>query len=128
MISVRRTLHGDKGKIAAYMAGEVDPLIRSPKLMTKIRNASLMPARLANLPIMQAGLLVKILTMNFCMVIDWIGAGNKTPDAAHLCMFYSAPTFSTSAASNNLPRVQNVDGSQGCNREVSSDLDGHVSR
>ena len=66
--------------------------------MTKIRNASLMPARLANLPIMQAGLLVKILTMNFCMVIDWIGAGNKTPDAAHLCMFYPAPTFSTSAA------------------------------
>ena len=101
-LPVRRALHGDKGKIAAYMAGEVDPRITSSKLMTKIRNASLMPARLANLPIMQAGLLVKILTMNFCMVIDWIGAGNKTPDAAHerhLCMFYPAPASSTQSAS-----------------------------
>jgi hypothetical protein len=79
-LPVRRALHGDKAKITAYMAGDVDPQITSPKLMTKIRNSSLMPERLANLPIMQAGLLVKVLTMNFCMVIDWIG----TPDAAHL--------------------------------------------
>ena len=97
-LQVRRVLHGDKAKIAAYMAGEVDPWITSPKLMTKIRNSSLMPARLANLLIMQAGLLVKILTMNFCMVIDWIGTGNKTPDAAHLCMFYPAPASLNAAA------------------------------
>ena len=98
-LQVRRVLHGDKAKIAAYMAGEVDPWITSPKLMTKIRNSSLMPAAiLANLPIMQAGLLVKILTMNFCMVIDWIGTGNKTPDAAHLCMFYPPPASSNAAA------------------------------
>jgi hypothetical protein len=43
-------------------------------------------------------LLAKILTMNFCMVIDWIGTGNKTPDAAHLCMFYPAPATSTPTA------------------------------
>jgi hypothetical protein len=105
-LPVRRALHGDKTKIAAYMAGEVDPRITSPKLMTKIRNSSLMPARrLANLPIMQAGLLVKILTMNFCMVIDWIGTGSKTPDAAHLCMFYSAQTSSNAATVASLPRV-----------------------
>ena len=98
-LPVRRALHGDKTKIAAYMAGEVDPRrITSPKLMTKIRNSSLMPARLANLPIMQAGLLVKILTMNFCMVIDLIGTRSKTPDAAHLCMFYPAQTSSNAAA------------------------------
>ena len=36
--------------------------------------------------------------MNFCMVIDWIGAGNKTPDAAQLCMFYSAPPASSTQA------------------------------
>ena len=36
-LPVRRALHGDKGKIAAYMAGEVDPQITSPKLMTKIQ-------------------------------------------------------------------------------------------
>ena len=29
---------------------------------------------------------------------------------------------------NNLPRVQNVVGNQGCNREFSAHLDGHVSR
>ena len=33
---LRRALHRDKAKIATYMAGEVDPRITSPKLMTNI--------------------------------------------------------------------------------------------
>jgi hypothetical protein len=38
--------------------------------------------------------------MNFVWsFLDWIGrTGNKTPDAAHLCMFYPAPTSSNAAA------------------------------
>ena len=40
------------------------------------------------LPIMQAPLLIKFLTMNFCLVIDWIGTGTtKVPDGCHLCQF-----------------------------------------
>jgi hypothetical protein len=38
--------------------------------------------------------------MNFVWsFLDWIGrTGNKTPDAAHLCMFYPAPKSSNAAA------------------------------
>ena len=104
-LPVRRALHGDKAKITVYMAGDVDPQSTSPKLMTKIRNSSLMPERLANLPIMQAGLLVKVLTMNFCMVIDWIGTGNKTPDAAPCSLVNVLPGSNIKCCCGSLPRV-----------------------
>ena len=67
--------------------------------MTKIRNTSLMPARLvANLPIMQqTGLLAKILTINFCMVIDDFIGLLERETRLHLCRFY--PDSVTSASS-----------------------------
>ncbi len=81
------------------MAGEEDPQITSPKLMAKIRNASLSNAsEIGKLAYHASRVTGENTHPNFCMVIDWMGAGNKTPDAAHLCMFCPAPTSSTSAA------------------------------
>jgi hypothetical protein len=53
-----------------------------------MRNNSQLADNILALPIMQAPLLIKFLTMNFCLVIDWIETGSaKVPDGCHLCQF-----------------------------------------
>jgi hypothetical protein len=90
-LPIRRALHGDKGKIQTFMKGEADMKVTNPKFLTRVRNESKLTLRISQLPIMQSNLLLKFLTMNFCLIIDWQGAGAiKVPDACHLCMFMPA--------------------------------------
>jgi hypothetical protein len=87
-LPIRRALHGDKAKILAFTLGDMDMKISNPRFLTRIRNNSQLADNILDLPIMQSALLLKFLTMNFCLVIDWIGTGaTKVPDGCHLCMF-----------------------------------------
>ena len=62
--------------------------ISNPRLMTRMRKNSQLADNILALPIMQAPLLIQFLTVNFCLVIEWIGTGSaKVPDGCHLCQF-----------------------------------------
>eukprot|EP01036_Dinobryon_divergens_P035015 gene35015-45325_t len=93
-IPLRRALHGDKSKIAFFTRGEVDAKISgNAAILTRIRNQGKGILRLMSLPVMQAPLLVKLLTMTFCVTIDYTGTStNRTPDALHICMFMESPS------------------------------------
>jgi hypothetical protein len=93
-VPLRRALHGDKAKIAFFTRGEVDVKISgNAAILTRIRNQGRGTERLMSLPVMQAPLLVKLLTMAFCVTIDFTGTGaNRTPDALHISMFMASPS------------------------------------
>jgi hypothetical protein len=91
-LPLRRALHGDKMKIQALTQGDPEMKICNPRLMTPMRKNSHLADNILSLPIMQAPLLLKFLTMNFCLVIDLIGTGSfKLPIGCHLCMFMPGP-------------------------------------
>jgi len=93
-IPLRRALHGDKSKITFFTRGEADAKITgNAAILTRIRNQGKGTLRLMSLPVMQAPLLVKLLTMTFCVTIDFTGtSANRTPDALHICMFMESPS------------------------------------
>ena len=83
-LPLRRALHGDRMKIQALTQGDPDMKISNPRLMTRMRNNS----QYLSVADLQAPLVKKFLTMNFYLVIDWIGTGSaKVPDGCHLCQF-----------------------------------------
>ena len=92
-IPLRRALHGDKSKIAFFTRGESDAKISgNTAILTRIRNQGKGTQRLMSLPVMQATLLVKLLTMTFCVTLDFtVTSANRTPDALHICMFMESP-------------------------------------
>jgi hypothetical protein len=94
---LRRALHGDKSKITFFTKGEADARITgNAAILTRIRNQGKGTLRLMSLPVMQAPLLVKLLTMTFCVTIDFTGtSANRTPDALHICMFMESPSPGT---------------------------------
>jgi hypothetical protein len=79
-----------------------------------MRNNSQLADNILALPIMQAPLLLKFLTMNFCLVIDWIGTGSvKVPDGCHLCMFMPGslgtyPYFKFTAVEQIITAIDNM--------------------
>eukprot|EP01036_Dinobryon_divergens_P036396 gene36396-47381_t len=66
---------GDKSKITFFTRGEADAKISgNAAILTRIRNQGKGTLRLMSLPVMQAPLLlVKLLTMTFCVTLDFIG-------------------------------------------------------
>ena len=94
---MRRALHWDKSKIAFFTLGDPDAKITgNAAVLTRIRNLGQGTTRITSLPVMQGPLLAKLLMMNFCVIIDFVGAGaSRLPDALHICMFMDSPTPGT---------------------------------
>ena len=93
-VPLRRAVHQDKTKIAYFTRGDPDAKITgNATLLTRIRNQGNGTTKHTSLPVMQASLLVKLLTMHFCVIMDFVGTGaSRTPDALHMCMFMDSPS------------------------------------